>query len=61
MNSGDTDVDVEGLVKFIKKKNIEDAKAAEAKRINPNESQLMGNVKRDGSCSQGDSNVPKPF
>ena len=61
LKNADIDVDAEELVKFLKHKKVEDAKAAEAKRINPNESQLMGNVKRDGSCSQGDSNVPKPF
>ena len=61
LNSGDTDVDVEGLVKIFKQKKLEDTKAAEAKCINPNESYLMDNFKRDGSCSQGISNVPKPF
>ena len=55
----DVDVDVEGLVKLFKQKKLEDAKAADAKCINPNE--LMGNFKRDGSCSQGISNVPMPF
>ena len=61
LKSADIDVDAEELVKFLKQKKVEDAKAAEVKRINPNESQLMGNFKRDGSYSQGMSNVPKPF
>ena len=61
LKSDHTDDNVDVLVELFKKKKLEDAMAAEAKCTDPNESQLMGNFKRDGSCSQGISNVPRPF